>query len=130
MNYARTALLLAAMTGLFLACGYMIAGEGGMLIALAIAVAMNFFAYWNSDTMVLRMYGAKQVDARSAPALYGIVEQLARQADLPMPKVFVIENPQPNAFATGRNPENASVAATSGLLRILSPGGGRRCHGA
>ena len=120
MNYARTALLLAAMTGLFLACGYMIAGEGGMLIALAIAVAMNFFAYWNSDTMVLRMYGAKQVDARSAPALYGIVEQLARQADLPMPKVFVIENPQPNAFATGRNPQNAAVAVTRGLLRNMT----------
>ena len=120
MNYARTAMLLAAMTGLFLACGFMIAGEGGMLIALAIAVAMNFFAYWKSDTMVLRMYGARQVDAQSAPALHGIVAQLARQADIPMPKVFIIENPQPNAFATGRNPENAAVAATTGLMQLLS----------
>ena len=120
MNYARTAMLLAAMTGLFLACGFMIAGEGGMLIALAIAVAMNFFAYWKSDTMVLRMYGARQVDAQSAPALHGIVAQLARQAGIPMPKVFIIENPQPNAFATGRNPENAAVAATTGLMRLLS----------
>jgi heat shock protein HtpX len=120
MNYARTALLLAALTGLFLACGFLLGGEGGMLIAFAIAVAMNFFAYWNADSMVLRMYGARQVDSRSAPALYGIVAQLANQANLPMPKVFVIENPQPNAFATGRNPENASVAATTGLLRLLS----------
>ena len=120
MNYARTALLLAALTGLFLACGYLLGGEGGMLIAFGIAVALNFFAYWNADSMVLRMYGARQVDSRTAPALYGIVAQLARQADLPMPKVFIIENPQPNAFATGRNPENASVAATTGLLRLLS----------
>lgn len=120
MNYAKTAILLAAMTALFLGCGYLIAGEGGMLIALIIALGMNFFAYWNSDRMLLSMYGARQVDARSAPALYGTVAQLARAADLPMPKVFVIENPQPNAFATGRNPENASVAATTGLLRLLS----------
>ncbi|MEX2616356.1 MAG: zinc metalloprotease HtpX [Alphaproteobacteria bacterium] len=120
MNYAKTAILLAAMTALFLGCGYMIAGEGGMLIALVIALGMNFFAYWNSDTMVLRMYGARQVNERSAPALYGTVAQLARAANLPMPKVFIIENPQPNAFATGRNPENASVAATTGLLRLLS----------
>jgi len=83
-------------------------------------VAMNVFTYWNADTMVLRMYGARQVDARSEPALHGIVSQLTQQAGLPMPKLFIIDNPQPNAFATGRNPENASVAATTGLLRLLS----------
>ncbi len=120
MNYARTALLLAGLTGLFLAVGFMIAGEGGMLIALAIAFAMNVFAYWNSDKMVLRMYGARQVDERSAPQLHGLVAQLAHRAALPMPKIFIIENDQPNAFATGRNPENASVATTTGLIRILS----------
>lgn len=120
MNYARTGLLLAAMTGLFLACGYLIGGASGMVIAFGIAVAMNAFAYWNADKVVLRMYKAREVDARSAPALYGIVEQLAHRADLPMPKVYIIENDQPNAFATGRNPENAAVAATTGLLRTLS----------
>jgi heat shock protein HtpX len=120
MNYLRTAILLAAMTALFLAIGYMIGGEGGMIIAFALALAMNAFAYWNSDKLVLRMYGARQVDRHSAPALFGIVEQLAANAGLPMPKVYVIENEQPNAFATGRNPENAAVAATTGLLRHLS----------
>src|SRR3546814_18133429 len=107
------------MTGLFLACGYLIGGASGMVIAFGIAVAMNAFAYWNADKVVLRMYKAREVDARSAPALYGIVEQLAHRADLPMPKVYIIENDQPNAFATGRNPENAAVAATTGLLRTL-----------
>ena len=111
MNYLRTAILLAAMTGLFLAVGYMLGGEGGMLIALVVAVGMNAFAYWNSDKVVLRMYGAREVDRNSAPALYGIVQQLAVNAELPMPKVYVIDNDQPNAFATGRNPENAAVAA-------------------
>ncbi|WP_142850511.1 zinc metalloprotease HtpX [Telmatospirillum sp. J64-1] len=120
MSFARVALMLAAMTGLFLAVGYMIGGQGGMIIALGIALAMNFFAYWNSDKMVLRMYGARQVDRHTAPAFYGIVEQLARRAKMPMPKVYIIENPQPNAFATGRNPENAAVAATTGLLNILN----------
>ena len=120
MNYARTALLLAGMTGLFLAAGFMLGGEGGMLLALVVACSTNLFAYWNSDKMVLRMYGAQQVDERSAPQLYRLVEQLARRAELPMPKVFIMENDQPNAFATGRNPENASVAATTGLLRNLN----------
>lgn len=91
-----------------------------MLIALAIAVGMNVFAYWNSDRMVLSMYGANQVDARTAPGLYDTVEQLAARGGLPMPKVYVIDNDQPNAFAPGRNPENAAVAATTGLLRLLS----------
>jgi len=120
MNYMRTAMLLAAMTALFLAVGYMLGGEGGMLLALLVAMGMNAFAYWSSDKMVLRMYKAKPVDKRSAPQFYGIMEQLADNAQLPMPKVYIIDNPQPNAFATGRNPENAAVAATSGLLERLS----------
>ena len=120
MSYFRTAILLAALTALFLAIGFMLGGEAGMLIALVVACGTNLFAYWNSDRMVLSMYGARQVDARTAPAYYGIVSQLADRAGLPMPKVYIIENDQPNAFATGRNPENAAVAATTGLLRNLS----------
>ena len=116
----RTFMLLAAMTALFLGAGFLLGGEGGMLIALVIAVGMNVFAYWNSDKMVLRMHNARHVDERSAPELVGIVRQLASRAGLPMPKVYVIETDQPNAFATGRNPENAAVAATTGLLRRLS----------
>ena len=120
MNYLKTAILLAGMTALFVGIGFMLGGPTGMLIALAIAVGMNVFAYWNSDRMMLSMYGATEVDVRSAPGLYGTVEQLADRAGLPMPKVYIIDTDQPNAFATGRNPENAAVAATSGLLRILS----------
>ena len=120
MNYFKTALLLAGMTALFLAVGYLLGGSSGMLIALVFALGMNFFAYWNSDKAVLRMYGARQVDKRTAPEFYNIVERLAENAGLPMPKVFIIENDQPNAFATGRNPENAPVAATTGLLRRLT----------
>ena len=119
-GYFRTALLLAGMTALFLGAGYMMAGQGGMLIALLIALGMNAFAYWNSDKVVLRMYNARQVDGRTAPELHGMVEQLAHRAGLPMPKVFIIDSDQPNAFATGRNPENAAVAATTGLLRRMS----------
>ncbi len=120
MNTTRTAILLAGLTALFLAVGFMIGGESGMLIALVVAIATNAFAYWNSDKMVLRMYGAQPVDARSAPELWGLIEQLTHRAGLPMPKVYLIDTPQPNAFATGRNPENAAVAATTGLLRILN----------
>jgi heat shock protein HtpX len=120
MNYLKTAILLAGMTALFVGIGYMLGGPTGMLIALGVAVAMNAFAYWNSDRMVLSMFGAREVDARSAPSLYGTVEQLAARAGLPMPRVYIIENDQPNAFATGRNPENAAVAATTGLLRSLT----------
>ncbi|MDG4576579.1 MAG: zinc metalloprotease HtpX [Defluviicoccus sp.] len=120
MNMTRTAILLAGLTALFLAVGNMIGGESGMLIALLVAIATNAFAYWNSDKMVLRMYGAQPVDARSAPELWGLIEQLTHRAGLPMPKVYLIDTPQPNAFATGRNPENAAVAATTGLLRILN----------
>ena len=120
MNTVRTGLLLAAMTALFLVAGYLLGGENGMLIAFVVAIGMNVFSYWNADKVVLRMFNAREVDARSAPRFYGIVEELARRARLPMPRVYVIDNPQPNAFATGRNPEHAAVAATTGLLQNLS----------
>jgi heat shock protein HtpX len=120
MNMFRTGLLLAAMTALFLVVGYLLGGQNGILIALVVAIGMNVFSYWNADKVVLRMFNAREVDARSAPRFYGIVEQLAQRAHLPMPRVYVIDNPQPNAFATGRNPENAAVAATTGLLQTLS----------
>ena len=120
-NSLRTGVLIAVMTALFLGIGYLVGGMGGAAIAFVIALGMNAFAYWNSDKMVLRMYGARQVDEASAPDLVKMVKQLAENADLPMPKVYVIDNDQPNAFATGRNPENAAVAATTGLLSCLTP---------
>jgi heat shock protein HtpX len=120
MSILRTSLLLAALTALFLALGYVIGGQGGMLIALVIAIATNVFAYWNSDKMVLRMYNAQEVDAASAPQLVGLVEQLANRAQLPMPRVYIVDTPQPNAFATGRDPQHAAVAVTTGLLRTLN----------
>jgi len=107
------------MTALFMAIGYWVGGTGGMVIALAVAGMMNLFAYWNSDRVVLSMYGAREVDAQSAPELVHMVATLAESAGLPMPRVFIIENDQPNAFATGRNPQHAAVAVTSGLLRYL-----------
>ena len=119
-GYAKTALLLAGLTALFLGAGFLVGGQGGLLIALVLALGMNLFAYWNSDSLVLRMYGAKQVGADSHPRLFRLVEQLAARGDLPMPKVYVMENAQPNAFATGRNPQNAAVAVTSGLMNQLS----------
>ncbi|WLR92464.1 zinc metalloprotease HtpX [Shinella zoogloeoides] len=120
MNIVRTAMLLAFMTALFMGVGLLIGGKGGMMIALLVAIGMNFFSYWNSDRMVLSMYGAKEVDERSAPEYYGIVRDLAKRAGLPMPRVYVINSDQPNAFATGRNPQNAAVAASTGLLQALS----------
>jgi heat shock protein HtpX len=120
MGYFRTALLLAAMTALFMGVGYLVGGQTGMLIAFLVAAGMNLFAFWNSDKMVLSMYGARQVDERSAPELYGLVAQLAREADLPTPKVYIMDNPQPNAFATGRNPEHGAVAVTTGILQRLN----------
>jgi heat shock protein HtpX len=120
MGLVRTGLLLAALTAIFLVVGFLLGGEQGMLIALVFACATNFFAYWNADSFVLRMYNATPVDARSAPELVGLVEQLAHRAQLPMPKVYIINEAQPNAFATGRNPERGAVAVTTGLLRILS----------
>ena len=112
MNSIKTGILLAGLTALFMGAGFMLGGEGGMMIALVIACATNLFAYWNADKIVLRMYNAKEVTPQSAPGFYGIVEQLARRAQMPMPKVYIIDSDQPNAFATGRNPENAAVAAT------------------
>ncbi len=120
MSYFRTAILLAAMTALFMGIGFLIGGQSGMVIALVVAAAMNLFAYWNSDKMVLSMYGAREVDERSALDLVSLVRHLAGAAEIPMPRVYVMENPQPNAFATGRNPEHAAVAVTSGLLNTVN----------
>ena len=121
MAYVRTALLLAALTGLFLVVGDLVAGRQGMVVAFFAALAINLFAYWNSDKMVLRMYGAQPVDPQGAPQLYQLVADLAKRAGLPMPKIYMIESDQPNAFATGRSPEHAAVAVNTGLLRLLSP---------
>ncbi|WP_421882582.1 zinc metalloprotease HtpX [Pacificispira sp.] len=120
MNTLRTGMLMAAMTALLGVCGYLIGGQTIMLIALAFAGVSNIIAFWNADKIVLRMHNAREVDAQSAPGLYRTVADLARRADLPMPKVYIIDTDQPNAFATGRNPENAAVAATTGLMRLLS----------
>jgi heat shock protein HtpX len=121
MNYAKTGLLLAVLTGIFVAMGGLIGGTTGMLIAFFIALAMNMFSLWKSDKMVLRMYGAEEVDERSGGQYYTIVRDLAARAGLPMPRVYIMNNPQPNAFATGRNPQNAAVCASTGLLEVLTP---------
>ena len=120
MGYMKTAVLLAGLTALFLAAGYAMGGQAGLIVALLFAVGTNAFAYWNSDKMVLRMNNAQEVDARTAPELHGMVARLADNAGLPMPKVYVINEDQPNAFATGRDPAHAAVAATTGLLRRLN----------
>ncbi|VVD63496.1 zinc metalloprotease HtpX [Pandoraea terrigena] len=119
-NWMKTTLLMAAITALFMVVGGMIGGKQGMMLALAFALAMNFFSYWFSDKMVLRMYNAQQVDETSAPQFYNMVRELSQRAGLPMPKVYLINEDAPNAFATGRNPEHAAVAATTGILRVLS----------
>ncbi|KHK92046.1 protease HtpX [Novosphingobium malaysiense] len=116
----KTAMLLAALTALFMALGFMFGGKGGAIIALLVAAGMNLFTYWNADSIVLRMHNAREVDARSAPEFYALVAELAQRAGLPMPRVYLIDTEAPNAFATGRNPENAAVAATTGLLSMLS----------
>ena len=121
MNTLKTFMLLAAMTALFMGLGYLIGGAGGAMIAFIVAAGMNFFAYWNSDKIVLRMYNAKRVDETTAPNYVGIVRELASRANMPVPAIYIIDNPQPNAFATGRNEDNAAVAATTGLIRMLSP---------
>jgi len=121
MNMTKTAILLAAMTALFMGIGFMIGGEAGAAIAFLIAAGMNVFAYWNSDKMVLRMHGAREVTERDAPNYVRLVQRLAENANLPIPRTYIIETAQPNAFATGRNPENAAVAATTGLLNMLTP---------
>jgi len=121
VNGFKTLMLLSALTALLMALGFTFGGSQGALIALVVALGMNLFSYWNSDKIVLRMHGARQVDGQSAPEFYAMVAELARRAELPMPKVYVIDSPHPNAFATGRNPENAAVAATTGLLNMLTP---------
>jgi heat shock protein HtpX len=120
MNTMRTGLLMAMMTGIFLVVGYLVGGGPGMFIAFLFAVGSNLFAYWNSDKMLLSMYGARQVDETTAPQLVHLVRRLATNAGLPMPKVYIVDNPQPNAFATGRNPEHAAVCVMSGLLSRLN----------
>ena len=120
MNTLKTTMLLAALTALFMVLGFTLGGRGGAMIALLVAAGMNLFTYWNADKIVLSMHGAREVDERSAPELVGIVQQLASRANLSMPKVYLIDSPHPNAFATGRNPQNAAVAATTGLMSILT----------
>jgi heat shock protein HtpX len=120
MNYLRTAILLAGLTALFMAVGYLLGGGTGAVIALLFAGATNLFSYWNSDKLVLSMHNAQEVDERSAPELFAIVRELAQRAGLPMPRVYLMDSPQPNAFATGRNPQNAAVCATTGLLNTLN----------
>ncbi len=119
MNFVRTMLLLAALTALFMGVGWLIGGTGGMLIALIFAIGTNAFAWWNSDKVALRMHNAEPVTRASAPELYDMVGRLAQRAGLPTPKVYLIRSDQPNAFATGRSPENAAVAATTGILQVL-----------
>src|SRR4051812_48944973 len=119
-NMLKTAVLMAAITALFMAIGAMLGGRQGMMLALIVALGMNFFSYWFSDALVLKMYNAKQVDETSAPQFYRMMRELAQRAQLPMPRVYLIEEDAPNAFATGRNPEHAAVAATTGILRVLS----------
>jgi heat shock protein HtpX len=120
MNYVKTAMLLAVLTAIFVALGGLVGGGTGMVVAFIVAMGMNFFSYWNSDKMVLRMYGAREVDATSAPEYYGVVRDLAQRAGLPMPRVYIMDSPQPNAFATGRNPSHAAVCASTGLLQALN----------
>ena len=120
MNYMRTGILLAGLTGLFMALGYLIGGGSGALIALIIAAVTNLFSYWNADRLVLSMHDAQEVDERSAPELVAIVRELAQRAGIPMPLVYVMDSPQPNAFAVGRNPQHAAVCATTGLINTLS----------
>lgn len=120
MNGIKTTMLLAALTALFMGLGYLFGGAGGAMIALVVAAGMNLFTFWNADSIVLRMHNAREVDAQTAPRFYTIVERLARNAGLPMPRVYVIDTQAPNAFATGRDPDHAAVAATRGLLEMLT----------
>jgi heat shock protein HtpX len=119
-NWVKTAMLMAAIMALFGIVGGMLGGKAGMMLALVFGGAMNLFSYWFSDSMVLKMYNAQQVDATSAPQFYAMIRELSQRAGLPMPKVYIINEEQPNAFATGRNPEHAAVAATTGILQLLS----------
>ncbi|HEX5684771.1 MAG TPA: zinc metalloprotease HtpX [Ideonella sp.] len=119
-NLLKTAVLMAAITALFMTIGRLLGGQQGMMLALVVALGMNVFSYWFSDKLVLRMYNAQEVDAQSAPQFYRMVQELAERAQLPMPRVYLINEDAPNAFATGRNPSHAAVAATTGILRTLS----------
>ncbi len=119
-NWIKTSILMAGIVALFGAVGMVLGGAQGMLIALVIGAGMNVFAYWNSDKVVLRMYDAQEVDAQTGGRYYAIVRELSENAGLPMPRVYVINQAQPNAFATGRNPEHAAVAATTGIMQLLS----------
>jgi heat shock protein HtpX len=119
-NMLKTAVLMAGIMALFMAIGAMLGGRSGMMIAFVVALGMNFFSYWFSDAMVLRMYNAREVDETTAPQFYNMVRDLAMRAGLPMPRVYIIDEAAPNAFATGRNPDHAAVAATTGILRVLS----------
>jgi heat shock protein HtpX len=119
-NWLKTAILMAGILALFAAVGGAIGGAQGMFIAFLLGAGMNFFAYWFSDKMVLRMYNAQEVDEASSPYLYNMVKELAQRAQIPMPRVYLIDEAQPNAFATGRNPDHAAVAATTGILQLLS----------
>src|SRR5574340_697698 len=119
-NLMKTAVLMAAITALFMAIGRLIGGNSGMMLALVVALGMNFFSYWFSDKIVLRMYNAQEVDDTTAPQFVGMVRELSQRAGVPMPKVYLIDEAAPNAFATGRNPEHAAVAATTGIIRALS----------
>ena len=121
LNYVKTAVLLAILSVILVTMGYVVGGESGALIALVVALGMNVFSYWNSDKMVLRLQNAQEVDAQSGGQFYEIVRGLAAKAGLPMPRVYIMRNPQPNAFATGRNPEHAAVVASTGLLELLTP---------
>jgi heat shock protein HtpX len=120
MNGLRTTMLLAALTALFMGLGYTLGGGGGAMIALIVAAGMNLFTFWNADKIVLRMHNAREVDATRCPEFVGLVHDLATRAGLPMPRVYVIDSPHPNAFATGRDPHHAAVAATTGLLGLLT----------
>ncbi len=120
MNMMKTTMLLAALTALFMVLGYSLGGSGGAIVALLVAAGMNLFTYWNADKIVLKMHNAVEVDASSHPEFYGMVQNLAQRAAMPMPKVYIVEQAQPNAFATGRDPEHSAVAATTGLLNMLS----------
>ncbi len=119
-NLMKTAMLMAAITALFMAVGQAMGGHQGMVLALLVALGMNFFSYWFSDKMVLKMYQAREVDENTAPGLYRMVHELAHKAELPMPRVYIIDEDAPNAFATGRNPHHAAVAATTGIMRVLT----------
>ncbi|QTD54550.1 M48 family metalloprotease [Parasphingorhabdus cellanae] len=120
MSFLKTTMLLAALTALFMVMGFSLGGPRGAILALLVAAGMNLFTYWNADKIVLKMHKAVEVDASSHPEFYTMVQRLAQRAQLPMPKVYIVDQPQPNAFATGRDPENSAVAATTGLLNMLS----------